>query len=471
MPKYKITVSKDQKKYTIVYEAENERLARDRVHKEGYSILGVEEYKAGEFNGKEYVFEAEREGVIKKGKVVGTDIFKVYLKLRDGLGYNVNKLYIKDDYDLSEYEKEKILKSLKDQYEIFKNIKSNSREKKQEDKIKKDEDKKNINDYNKNFDNFYLKKELEETYKLIDFVLIKLNNIFEKDVIKDINHDKKEKLKNIYNSIIKIRNSTNISKLKEIGEIALIKIGELELELVEKNKSKQSKQLLKDTNKLLKKIGSSKQFVEKEKDIKYILGEIKEVVYVFFKSIKKEKIEQKETTKDEKSYYYLKTLSFLNKYKKKLRENDIEILKNLHCFIFPFGILAEKRDDINIKRSVIKQNIALLNAKVHGKTLSYTKVVKGYSALINTIFSLFVILRVYIFYTVFSYALIFVILLNLNYYQIIPGLNNILNFNGIFYFLVLLFTYFSIYFSRGIFSLILNFVILTFIIIFGVVNF
>lgn len=472
MPKYKITVSKDQKKYTIVYEAETENLAKDRVHKEWYSILNIEKFNREDFNGKEYVFEAEKNGEIKKWKVVWNDIFKVYLKLRDGLSYRIKKLYIKGDENLSDFEKNKILKSLEDQYEIYKNIESKTKEKKfeEKEKLKKGSLKNNGNNSN-NLDNFYLKKELDETYKLIDFVLVKLNNVFEKDVIKGIWFDKKEKLKNIYNNIIKVRNSTNISKLKEIWELALIKVWEIELELVEKNKSKQAKLLLKNTNKVLKKLWSTKQFVEKEKDVKYIISEIKESLSLFFSSFKKEKKDQTEIIKDETSYYYLKTLSFLKKYKRKLRENDVEIIKNLDSFIFPFWLKAEKRDEILIKRSVIKQNIALLNAKINWKVLSYTKLVKWYTKLLDSIFSLFVILRVYLFYTVFSYALIFLILLNISYYNLIPNLSSVLNFNGIFYFLVILFTYFSIYFSRGVFSLILNFVILTFIIIFWVVNF
>jgi hypothetical protein len=34
MQKYKIAVSKDQKKYTLVLQADNESLAKEKVHKE-----------------------------------------------------------------------------------------------------------------------------------------------------------------------------------------------------------------------------------------------------------------------------------------------------------------------------------------------------------------------------------------------------------------------------------------------------
>jgi len=72
--------------------------------------------------------------------------------------------------------------------------------------------------------NFYLKKELDETYKLIDFILVKLDNILNDKEILNLEIEQKSKIKDIYNSIIKIKESTNISKLKEIGELALLKI-------------------------------------------------------------------------------------------------------------------------------------------------------------------------------------------------------------------------------------------------------
>jgi len=61
-----------------------------------------------------------------------------------------------------------------------------------------------------------LKKELEETYKLIEFILLKIRKIVEENEIKDLDISKKEKLKEIYNLIIKLKKTTNINKLKEI---------------------------------------------------------------------------------------------------------------------------------------------------------------------------------------------------------------------------------------------------------------
>jgi uncharacterized protein YbcC (UPF0753/DUF2309 family) len=63
---------------------------------------------------------------------------------------------------------------------------------------------------------FYLNKELEEINKLIDNVLQKLEKIFISENSNSVTPQKKEKLRQVYNEIIKLRKSTNISKLKEV---------------------------------------------------------------------------------------------------------------------------------------------------------------------------------------------------------------------------------------------------------------
>ena len=181
----------------------------------------------------------------KKWKVVANDPFKVYVKLKEGLWYNVKLLYSQEDENKSEWIKLDILKHLEEQYELYNSRKSKNISKetqKNENKLEK-----------KNLDNFYMKKQLDDTYRLIDFVLIKLKNVLEKADDKDVNKEKKEKIQKLYNAIIKVKKSTNISKLKEVWELALKKIWEIELSIVEKYKDKDSKKLLKETNSLLKK--------------------------------------------------------------------------------------------------------------------------------------------------------------------------------------------------------------------------
>ena len=465
MQKYKITASKSQKKYTFVLSAENEKLAKQRIHKDGYSILAVELFDENNISRNTFIFEAEKSWEIKKWKVVWDDIFKIYLKLRDWVWYKVLKLYSKQDENKIEEYKINAIKDLEEKYFFYKN---NTK------KWKKSSQKKEIKQWKNevNIDNFYLKKQLEETYNLIDFTLNKLKKLLEKTEY-NLDEYKKEKLKNLYNSLVKIKSSTNISKLKEVWEKVLLKIWEIELDYLEKNKDKESQNQLSETNKLLKQIWSDKKFIEKDKDIvkqlQKIWQEIKEFFENFFKKDKKENnIWLK--NKDKSSNEYLKTRLFLNKYKQKLSENNKEILKNCCVFVFPFWKNEEKRDLILLKRSVLKQNIYLFKAKLEGKTFSYTKTLKGFAFIMDSIFEFFKYIKDYLFYVVLFYSILFLIFLNLDYYWI-SSLETSLNYNWIFYFIMFIFLYFAIYFSRWVYTLIINLIFLFFIFNFWIINF
>ena len=66
MQKYKITASKSQKKYSFVLSAENEKLAKERIHKDGYSILTVELFDEKDIIRTTFIFEGEKTGEVKK---------------------------------------------------------------------------------------------------------------------------------------------------------------------------------------------------------------------------------------------------------------------------------------------------------------------------------------------------------------------------------------------------------------------
>jgi hypothetical protein len=134
----------------------------------------------------------------------------VYLKLKDGMGYNIIKLYSDLDTEKSDDHKKNILLELGEQYKYFKNTKKEKLRESKENEKNKVVDKNEIN-----VDNFYLKKELEKTYKLIDFVLLKLSKLLTENKY-NLSDLKKEKLKNLYNSLVKIKLSTNLVKLKKV---------------------------------------------------------------------------------------------------------------------------------------------------------------------------------------------------------------------------------------------------------------
>ena len=233
MAKFKISVSKNQKKYSIVLTAWTENEARKKVHAEWYSILSVQEFDDKKIDGHKFFFEAkDKNGAIKKWKVVAKDPFKVYVKLRDWLKYDVKYLYSEDNKNISDWEKYELIVHLKEQYNLFKS---------HSDKNKTGETKKaDAQKEKKNLENFYLKKELQQTYRLLDFVLIKIQNILDKAEDADVNQEKKDKLKNLYNSITTLKKSTNITKLREVWELWLKKVGEIELKILEKYKDDNS---------------------------------------------------------------------------------------------------------------------------------------------------------------------------------------------------------------------------------------
>ncbi len=456
MQKFKIAVSKDQKKYTIVLDAISESEAREKVHKQGYSILNVSTISEEEISGQKFYFRGTLNGELKKWKVVGDDIFKLYLKLRKDLGYHITSIYSESDKDISDSEKKKIIRDLESSYNLHLGIKA---KKETEEKNKAPESE---------LDGFYMKKELEETYALIEMVLKKLENIMGEYQFYGLDDLGLEKIRNIYNSIVKIKKTTNISKLKEIGEKALIKIGTIELRSIEKDKNIEQRELLKQTNKWLKAIGSNQRFIEQDKDFKKIIekvfDEIKKSLISIKDGFKWEKIEKL----DKGSYSYVKTKVLKQKYQARAKINTKNILQNFYVFLFPFGKNKEIKDDLSIKKKVISQNISLLDAKLSGKVYSYVKVVKWYKKIVEFILGLFFYVKDSLFLVILLYSIIFLVYIIL---MQTLGVSLSLNFNGLFYFIVALFLYFVILLSRGVMSLMINFVFLFFIVIFAVVNF
>lgn len=452
MQNYKLSVSKNGKKYTIVFKAETEKIARKKVHEEWYSILSIEKINRKENIWNTFIFKVKTSTwEEKKWKLVWDDLFKAYVKLRRDLDYNVIELFSEEDKDkLNENQKLVMINDLKEEYELV-FIKKKVKKIKLEDLDDLPKEKK--------LDNFYLKKELTETYKLIDFILEKLKKILSWEIKINLEAEQKEKLKNIFNSIIKIKKSTNIAKLKLIWEVALIRIWKLELKFLEEEHNERNKQLLKETNSLLKQIWSKESFTEKNKDIKHILNAInKKMIWYLsiFKKNKKEKI-------DKHSHSYVKNMLFLKRYKEKLNENTLFIIKNIFNIIFN----KELKNNTFIRRKVLKQNIYLLKAKEKGNTYSYTYVKKGFNNTIKILLKFLNNIKQYLFLVVLFYILLFISFLNMNYYYNLYESN----YEWIFYFIIIFLIYLILYISRNLFLIILNFVILFFIVIFWVVNF
>ncbi len=465
MKKYKFSVSKWQNKYTIVISGETQDEAREKVHNEWYSILRVEEFKEDEFQGEKFLFQIVDASTkeIKWGTIIGTDLFKVYLKLKKDLGYDIVSLFSEKDKNSTQTEKDRILSDLKEQLTLF--------EKSQTKTNIGEEVKVNLKNSQLNTEGFHLKKELEDTYRLIDFVLKKLENLINNSGDFTISVEKKEKLREVYTNIIKIKKSTNISKLKQVWEVALVKIGQIELENIEVYQKEDARSLLKETNSLLKQIGSKEVFIEESKDLGKLLQKNVKSFTDFFQKFKniKEIFRSKKVEIDKTSYSYLKTVLLLKKYEQRLSQNTSEIISNFWVFLFPFGKNIEKKEYILLKRRVIKQNISLLKAKKSWKVYSYTFIKKGYSTVIGYFFHLLFTLKSYIFGIVYTY--IFCFLISLNFYYLKVGFIPEINIVWILYFTFFILFFVTISLSKNIITLAINFVFFSFLLIFGVVNF
>lgn len=218
----------------------------------------------------------------------------------------------------------------------------------------------------KSDESFYLKKKLDHVYGLIAKAIKKFDRLFNERQKFKIDDETFAKLQAVYEKLIHIKNSTNLSKLQEIGELALIKVAEIELRSVEENKNSESRELLKQTNDLLKKIGSDRQFIEKDKDVKRMISNVFSQIQkaVSFTEIKNTYFKRKQKKKllDTESYSFLKTVLLLEKYREKLEQNTKEIRENTFHMLNPFAHSASK-EKIYLKRKVIKQNISILKAK------------------------------------------------------------------------------------------------------------
>lgn len=456
MPNYKLAVSKEGSKYSIIFKADNEIAARSRVHKEWYSILGIEEILDNHEIWNTFVFEWYKNWEFKHWKIVWNDIFKSYVKLRRNLEYDVKLIYSEDDKNISQEKKDNIIRELKEEYELF--YKDSKRDR--VDELREKNQSKNKKEENNKLENFYLKKELWEVTNLLEIVLKKLESIILWTYLPDINNETKFKLREIFNEIIKLKKSTNISKLREIWELALLKIWKLELQELEKTKNIENRNLLKQTNKLLKKLWSKDQFIEKDRDIVYQLNNLLNNINTKIKNSKKEK---KETFIDKESHSYIKNRLYLVKYKERLRENTIFIIKNFYKFFYDI----ELREETFLRRVVIKQNIILFKARDKWIWFSYTFVKKWIKTILNWVMNFISNVKNYIFYVILFYLLIFLFFIN---YSSFFNLNSY-NYDWMFYFIIILFLYVILSISKNIIILMINFVFLFFIIIFGVINF
>jgi len=354
---FKITCAKNNQKIELMVQYSSLEEARFDLHKQGYSIIEIKEVENIENKYSNiYFFDVLIDNKIKTWQINSNDIFKAYIKLVDDLQYNLQ--YIYDKKDCLENEKILITQKIKHSYEIYKKTKN-----KKEDKIDKKEDKIDKNQKGDLAD--FVIKDINNYYKLIDKILEKIDFLLN-NFNKNINEEKKAKLKDLYNGLKQVKNITNITKLRIIGEKALLKIWELQVELIEQNILEWKKEILLDTNNLLKWFWSSKKIILQEDDINLkiqnFFQDIKDYIKTLFNTtIKIDKI-------DKNSWKYFDILRELKIYNSKLKNINIELLKNIFN--------KEKLKRLKLKKKLIEQNISLITNRIKNKKISYVKTIK-----------------------------------------------------------------------------------------------
>lgn len=457
MKNFKVEVSKGLEKYNFIRKSENEAFLKEELHKEWFWILSIQEMDNIEVNGNRFYFEIFQNWVLKTGTIISQDIFKAYLKIKNDLQYNLQ--YIYQDKETSQEEKEKIIHELQEQYRIYLETNKKQIKKTQEEGIKKI---KVITE--ETVDNFEMKKELDQVYNIIQKVLWKLKNFIDSQEIY-LDFEKKEKFKNLYNHLVKLKNSTNIPKLKQVWELALIKVWEIELKILESKKDEESRKLLSETNKLLKEVGSKNSFIPKEQDIWYIVNNFIKSFWEFFKSTKQKK---QKFSIDTTSSSYLKTKLLIEKYEKKLKILNQEKIKNILIYIFPSKENIKLKENYYLRNKVLRQNLIILKSRLTGKTYSYSKIVKGYYTFIEKILWFLNFFKNPLLTLIVFYSSIFLILNILHFFKIY---SLEINFYGLFYFLFINITFLLLQMVRWVVSLSFNIVILSFLFIFWVINF
>lgn len=460
MLNFKSSVSRDWNRYNIIIKAENESEARSKLHKEGYSILSLQEVSDVNLTWKKFLFEAIISWERKKWTIIWSDIFKTYLKLVEELKYQIVSIY-PEEYKDNEIEKDKIITRLESQFLIYKS--SKDKEESKEKKIKDKEDGEEKTSSNQ----LYMEKKLNWYYDNLNLVLVKIDNLLSSKHNEDISAERREKLELIRISLIKVKTSTNIARIKEVWEKALLKLWEIELELYEKYKDWDIKSELKNTNSLLKNLWSRESFIEKDRDIKYQTKRLISWISDYFKDTSLKKWKKIEKIVDKTSDDYIKTMLLINKYEKKLKEINFEILKKAYYPLL-WKNKKEEYELLNIKKSVFEQNIKLLNAKIKWLPFSYTKLKKGYNFIEWHVLRLLKFLNKSLYYSILLCLSSFVIFLISNYYL---GFDFDLSKYSILYFIIIQSLFILIFTIRWIFSMIVSFAIFIFMVIFLLVNF
>jgi hypothetical protein len=364
MPLFQATVAKNNQKVTLSLEQGSKELAREYLHSQGYSILSLEEkmWDVGDTQKtKSFFFVVRIGGQEKKWQIHSSDILRAYKKLTEDLSYEVQSIY--EDALSTE---EEIAYSTARAKEAYLELRERSTEPavilKKEDGLKEGA----VGGIT------ILEKEVLKYQLLLEKIYNKLTELV-------VEHsavfwgDRSARITMLASAIKQARQITNISKLKIIGEEALLKIGALELEITGAEHEENKKKFIAETNALLRGIGSKSRISPWLSALTWKLQTLKDEIFST-SSIEPVAVE----TKDKSSFTYFKNLRELSLYEQSLKLLKKEIrslfIKEIATLSF---IKSEKMKKLLLKKKLLEQNISILQSRVSGGRFSYTRIVKG----------------------------------------------------------------------------------------------
>lgn len=357
MPFFRVIAAKNNQKVELTAKFDSELVARESLHRDGYSIIEIRETAApAEVSGGVFYFEIELQGQKKSGQIRSDDIFKAYKKLVDDLGYRL--ISIAATADASDEEKAYTTAKARESYEEFKR-RSAPVEAPQPTVSKNEKTESTEQDG-------VFAREVRKYQTIVSIVYNKME-LFINTHASELGEERVAKIKELLPVLRQMRQASNIDKLRIIGEASLIKIGELEMELLATNKTLERSQFLKETNSLLKDLGSNRRVGNDLDAVKKKLGQ-------FFQDFKtaavpEEKVEEKKI--DTSSFIYFKNLRELSLYRERLVAVRKEIFKSIFAD-------SKKKKRLALKKRLIEQNIQIIESRISKKMFSYTKIAKGF---------------------------------------------------------------------------------------------
>lgn len=393
MHSFQAICAKNNQKVELIVQYNSLEEARQALHKQGYSIIEIRQVEGNESQGKVFYFDILLDGNKKSGQIQSTDIFKAYIKLVSDLHYQVVAIY--ENKHATQEEKEFTTSKIHSGYLLYREQNTRKEEKKEEKIEQTTQVQAAYSDISKTF----IGKEIQKYYLLIERILQKIENILN-TYGSQIEPERKVKLGDFLITLRQLKNTTNIDKLRIVSENTLIKIGELELELIQSNKAIEKQGFLTETNDLLKKFGSSVTIRNPETDV---LLKIKRIIHgIHFDFFTKKKSAHNENKIDTQSFIFYKNLRELNLYKEKLSV----VQKDL--FLANILFQKEKITRLSIRKRLIVQNIQLIEKRIKNTTFSYTNIVKWLQYYTDALVFLLQTIGNYIIYIILVYSLFFI---------------------------------------------------------------